>query len=276
MPHAIPVLLAVIYLLFFCTLTISRRINILLDRDQSFHWLIALLNVLFYIQSGIYLISGLKKVCNMHTSDYILLSGGRQINIKWLRTFFCIAITGLLIYMLLCFIYRFNNVRIICGMIILDGMIAFTFTQSLWRTGLFMQHMAKAPSIVKTQLKLDNQLVEVYLNRLQEIMKTTTIYLSPNCSIQDVADACKITSHHLSRLINSHEKVNFTDFINKYRVLYSFKLLNDKQKQNLTFEAIAIECGFGSRSNFNRAFKKYTGKTPTEYQSFCSQIKKVG
>ena len=275
LPHALPVLLAAVYLSFFCTLPVSRRINILLDRDPSFHWLIALLNVLFYIQSGIYLISGLKKVCNMHTSDYILLSGGRQTNVRWLRTFFCIAITGLLIYMLLCFIYRFNNVRIIGGMIILDGMIVFTFAQSIWRTGLSMQHMPEVTSTIESRLKIKDQQVEIYLNKVLKTMETSTIYLSRKCSINDLAKSSKIPLHHLSNVINSHEKMNFNEFINKYRVKHACKLLIDQQKQNLTLEAIAKECGFGSRSNFNRAFKKHIGQTPTKYQSDYFQSTKA-
>jgi len=31
-------------------------------------------------------------------------------------------------------------------------------------------------------------------------------------------------------------------------------------------EAISKQCGFGSKNSFNRAFKKFTGKTPKEYQ----------
>jgi AraC-like DNA-binding protein len=46
-------------------------------------------------------------------------------------------------------------------------------------------------------------------------------------------------------------------------------LLSEGFKQKLTLEAIGLECGFGSRTNFYNAFKKVTGKTPSEYLDAC-------
>jgi Transcriptional regulator containing an amidase domain and an AraC-type DNA-binding HTH domain len=267
LPHALPVLLAVIYLLVFCMLPVSRRINILLDNDLSFHWIVISINILFYVQCGIYSILGLTKVSKMHKSDYILLSGNRKMNVRWLRTLFCTILSGLFIYILLCCIYRFDHIRIVAGLSIINVVILFTFIESVWNTGLSMQHSTEAPANIESRLKIKDQQLEIYLDKVQEIMETTPIYLSPTCTINDLAKSSNIPPHHLSKVINSHEKMNFNDFINKYRVEHACNLLVSKQKQNLTLEAISIECGFGSRSNFNRAFKKHTGKTPTKYQS---------
>ncbi|MEM6633147.1 MAG: AraC family transcriptional regulator [Bacteroidota bacterium] len=35
--------------------------------------------------------------------------------------------------------------------------------------------------------------------------------------------------------------------------------------ENQTFEALALRCGFRSKSSFNRIFKKHTGVSPSEY-----------
>jgi AraC-like DNA-binding protein len=48
------------------------------------------------------------------------------------------------------------------------------------------------------------------------------------------------------------------------------KAVKEKIRQNVghkqTLLAIALDCGFNSKAAFNRAFKKMTGHTPSEYK----------
>ena len=55
----------------------------------------------------------------------------------------------------------------------------------------------------------------------------------------------------------------FVSFLNDFRIVYACKLLGDEHG---TIQAVAYDSGFNSVSQFNRAFKKYTGKSPTEYR----------
>jgi AraC-like DNA-binding protein len=69
----------------------------------------------------------------------------------------------------------------------------------------------------------------------------------------------------LSAAINQAYGKNFNDFVNTYRVEAVKKMLNDESVQHLSLLGIAYECGFNSKSTFNRAFKKATGVAPSAY-----------
>ena len=51
------------------------------------------------------------------------------------------------------------------------------------------------------------------------------------------------------------------DYITVRRIDLARKLLSDSDRNILD---IAMMCGFNNTANFNRAFKKVTGKTPKE------------
>jgi AraC-like DNA-binding protein len=67
-------------------------------------------------------------------------------------------------------------------------------------------------------------------------------------------------------LINEHLIVNFLDFVNRYRVGEAQRLLQDEENDQYTLLAVAKEAGFNSKAPFNRAFKKYTGMSPSRYR----------
>lgn len=69
--------------------------------------------------------------------------------------------------------------------------------------------------------------------------------------------------HYFSTLFNRCFGMSFKDFVNILKFEYADELLSDTDK---TIAQIAGECGFQSIRNFNRVFKKLSGKTPGEYR----------
>jgi AraC-like DNA-binding protein len=92
-------------------------------------------------------------------------------------------------------------------------------------------------------------------------------YRKSDLSIDDLASKLKIHHNYLSQVINEREKKNFYEFVNHFRLEEFKKLLSEPKNRNYTLLALAFECGFNSKSSFNRYFKKSTGKTPSEYFS---------
>lgn len=108
--------------------------------------------------------------------------------------------------------------------------------------------------------------VEMYVSKLKHYMVTEKPYLNPDISLPELASKLEIPSHHLSRVINEQLGTNFFDFINQYRVEEIKEKIGNPQYENYSLLGIAFDCGFNTKSAFNRVFKKMTGFTPSEYR----------
>ncbi|MGX1928836.1 helix-turn-helix domain-containing protein [Flagellimonas sp. 2504JD4-2] len=91
------------------------------------------------------------------------------------------------------------------------------------------------------------------------------LFLDPNLSLDKVATELQIGVSTLSKVVNE-EQISFSDYINTLRVNESKRILKDPDFEAYTIVAIGLECGFNSKSTFYQAFKKVTGKTPSEYR----------
>ena len=63
--------------------------------------------------------------------------------------------------------------------------------------------------------------------------------------------------------------MNFNDYINAHRVEAVKEAIRNGSSKELTLLAIALDCGFNSKTTFNRAFKKHSGISP---KSFLQQV----
>ncbi|MDM1499699.1 AraC family transcriptional regulator [Myroides odoratimimus] len=93
-------------------------------------------------------------------------------------------------------------------------------------------------------------------------------YLDTNFSLDHLAKEVEMSKHHLSEVINHDMNTSFYQLLAKYRINHA-KFLIEK-KQNLTIEAIVDECGFSSKSTFNKYFKYFVGQTPSGYRSLVA------
>nr|MBD3621270.1 helix-turn-helix transcriptional regulator [Sunxiuqinia sp.] len=105
-----------------------------------------------------------------------------------------------------------------------------------------------------------------YVSKIRSFMSNEKPYLDANLSLPGLAEKLNIPSHHLSRVINEQFNVNFFDFVNQYRVDEVKSRMDNPEFENLTILGIAFDCGFNTKSAFNRVFKKLTGFTPSEYK----------
>jgi AraC-like DNA-binding protein len=100
---------------------------------------------------------------------------------------------------------------------------------------------------------------------LKQVMISSKPYLNPKLTIHDLAQSVQIPPHQLSKIIINEFKCNFFEFVNSYRIQEFKDKAFSKEFRNLTILAIALECGFNSKSSFNRIFKDSTGITPGDF-----------
>ncbi|MFI5160578.1 MAG: FtsX-like permease family protein [Sphingobacteriales bacterium] len=102
---------------------------------------------------------------------------------------------------------------------------------------------------------------------LKKAMEATRYYQDPELSLSSLADKLELTTHELSRVINTVLKKSFNDFINEYRVRDVVSKIHDPAYDHITLLGIAFGSGFNSKTTFNRAFRELIGKSPAEYKN---------
>ena len=96
-------------------------------------------------------------------------------------------------------------------------------------------------------------------------MLSERLYREPELTLAQLAACLDIHPNYLSQVINEREEVSFYDYVNGLRIEEFKRRAVLPENQKYTLLAVAFECGFNSKSAFNRCFKKATGLSPTEY-----------
>ena len=94
-------------------------------------------------------------------------------------------------------------------------------------------------------------------------MQTEKLYLNPELTLSTLSEQLNTHNSLLSNVINTGFQKNFNDFVNAFRVADFQEKVKDPTLSHYTLLALAYECGFNSKSTFNRAVKKATGELPS-------------
>jgi YesN/AraC family two-component response regulator len=81
-------------------------------------------------------------------------------------------------------------------------------------------------------------------------------------TLDDVASIANMNPSSFSRFFKRVNRKSFNEYLNEIRIGYACKLLTE-HRYNIT--TICYESGFNNISNFNRQFKKITGKSPSKF-----------
>ena len=113
---------------------------------------------------------------------------------------------------------------------------------------------------------LSEEKVEAMFQKLLVHFEQNKPYLDENLSLTLLAQQIDLSPNQISQVINQKSSSNFFNFVNAYRVETVKERLRDKSYAHYSILAIGYDCGFQSKSSFNKVFKQMVGKTPVEYQ----------
>ncbi len=100
---------------------------------------------------------------------------------------------------------------------------------------------------------------------LVRLLIVEKIYKNPNITLNTISEILRTNRVYVSQVINEIFNCNFNHLINKLRINEAIALLKTSQEQNINTESIIELSGFRNKSTFYLVFRKFTGKTPSEY-----------
>lgn len=254
--------------------------------NEQLHPKFLFFNWLIIVQGVTYIILTLKIIKNYSNSLQKVFSNIEKIRLDWLRNIIILVgavwfvfISENVFYLLdIHFFKIFDTASVFAALLVyglgyLGLLKSEVFEQPAFEENFkFTEPIVNSERINSQQEKkyeksgLTKENARKYLDQLQKLMEEKKPFLNSNLTLNQLAKMLTISPHNLSEVINTQLNQNFFDFVNQYRIEKVKGDLANAEKQNLTLLAIGLDAGFNSKSSFNAIFKKYTGKTPSEFQ----------
>jgi len=92
-------------------------------------------------------------------------------------------------------------------------------------------------------------------------------------SLERVAQAANISRHYFCKIFKKATGVNFIDYLSRVRVEKSKTLLLNP---NSRISEAAFASGFQSMTNFNRAFRRIVGRSPSQFRESLPKLRRSG
>lgn len=102
------------------------------------------------------------------------------------------------------------------------------------------------------------------LNRIISVVEDEKLFLNEELTIADLANKIGYSTKTISYTINNGLNKSFSLFINEYRVNLFKERRSSGKFNHLSIMGLAYDCGFNSKSTFNRIYKEITGSSPKE------------
>lgn len=108
---------------------------------------------------------------------------------------------------------------------------------------------------LQTQVE-DNDRINLIFNYVKDRFKE-------QITLEEIADLANMRVPSFCRYFKKITNKTFTQFVNEYRITHSLKLLAE---QPLSITEVCFESGFNNFSYFNKTFKQYIKKSPSQYR----------
>ena len=98
--------------------------------------------------------------------------------------------------------------------------------------------------------------------RIQKVYHFIEMNYQKEIDVNEVARLCQLTTAAFCRYFKKSTHHTFTDFLNRFRINQSKKVL----MQDKTVTEACYESGFENISYFNKTFKRFTGENPSTFR----------
>ena len=110
------------------------------------------------------------------------------------------------------------------------------------------------------------QLLDTLKEKILNVIVMQKKYKDKEYSARKLAEDLGTNTRYISAVINVKFHMNYTSFINKFRIEEAMAILVDKRYQDLKMEEVSDMVGFSNRQSFYASFYKLMDTTPKEYR----------
>ena len=110
------------------------------------------------------------------------------------------------------------------------------------------------------------RLMDELKEKILDIILIQKKYKDKDYSAKRLAEDLGTNTRYISAVVNVRFHMNYTSFVNKFRIEEAMALLVDKRYRGLNMEDISDMVGFANRQSFYASFYKINGITPREYK----------
>lgn len=272
--HFLPFLIAVLVLLPFFILPFQEKLNVFQNEGKGYENLILILYCTILLSGIVYALLSLQKLSKHQKNISNQFSFNEKINLRWLQY----LILGSSIIWLVVIFYEDEHIfSVVVFYLIFIGYFGIK------QVGIFTNQSIAEKAVLKISLDenietesisekikyeksaLSTTELQSIHQKLSQIMADEKLYKNPDLTLTELSQKLNVHPNVLSQVINSVEEKNFYDYINSQRVEEFKRLILLPENQKFTLLSVAFECGFNSKTAFNRNFKKVTGLSPSEF-----------
>ena len=91
-------------------------------------------------------------------------------------------------------------------------------------------------------------------------------YKDKDYSAKRLAEDLGTNTRYISAVVNVRFHMNYTSFINKFRIEEAMAILTDRRYQDLRMEQVSDMVGFANRQSFYASFYRILRMTPRQYR----------
>lgn len=258
--HFLPALATYASLLNFLMLPVDQKIFVYQNRGVGYEtfsivkwYAIAVSGIAYVVASTILLRRHARRIRER-------FSNLDRINLRWLQ-FLTIGLGG--IWFLV--IFFSGDALVFIGVVVFVFLIGFF---GIRQTVIISPSVPADEGEMKQKYRksgLTPDAAKELHQKLMSLMADEGLFKNSDLSITDLSSRLGVHPNYLSQTINQTEGKNFYDFVNAFRVEEFKRLIARGRHRQFTLLTLAHECGFSSKTSFNRCFKKATGLTPSEY-----------
>ena len=287
--HFAPVLITYGLMFQFFQLPADQKVWVYQHGGSGYKWLTNLVFIGIIASGVIYVILSFLKLRQHKVNIESRFSNTARINLNWLRyliygtsAIWIVILLGLrdtyifgtvVLYVFFIGYFGIRQVGIFSNKPLLNEPATSRLEKNVEPELKYHQqsaaHVSNEPDTRRKYQKsslTDDEARRIY-QQLHQLMFKDKLFKDPELNLGQLAENLNVHSNVLSQVINSFENKSFYDYINGLRIEEFKTLVADPVNRQYTLLSLAYECGFNSKTAFNRNFKKVTALSPSEYLS---------